>query len=656
MPRLSSRCKTWSLRATCIAPERYAGRGRSRLVDAPSPPARPRSSTLVAIRSRVGHAGDMAERRSSGAEATASQLPKRFARNTASNYALTAVLVGVALVTTPILTHHLGTQGFGIWIFVGSAMSYVQLLDLGFGGAVVATIARLSGVGDDDALERALNTAFFLLLALGVAAMAICGLAAAFLPAALHLKPSLAGIARDLFLLLGFDVAVSIPMDTFGCGLVALQRYDLLNTSLIGVAVGQAVAWTLVLVTGGGLLLLGIVTVSISLLGQVGRYILLRRLLPTVSITLSRFERGQVRAMASSASWYALGDLIDSFLDQASILVLGFAKGVTSAGLFAVSDKLATFGTRMGTPLTQPLFPHAATLIGRGEDSRLAETTRTGTRVSAGVTVPICLIVALFARPALIAWVGPSYELVVPAVTILAVAYGLRSFVTAPIILLSGAGGQRLVAMLGLVKITLQVALTAILGVTFGVTGAAVGILITAIVVDAAMMMPVITRRLGTRAAPAVLSVLRTHVVAFVAAGAVGWYLGQGPVVSFVRSHARLASIAVVAAAALAVLLLYVAVFLLTGVDPQARRRAIAELRHSRRTALLALFRSGSLRSDELEGSGHLEHPAAPADGQPDSPRRGASRLERALDTSTQGDDRANRSGGGSSDRRPPSP
>ncbi len=118
------------------------------------------------------------------------------------------------------------------------------------------------------------------------------------------------------------------------------------------------------------MLLLGIVTVSISLLGQVVRYILLRRLLPTVSIKFSHFERGQVRALASSASWYALGDLIDSFLDQASILVLGFAKGVTSAGFFAVSDKLATFGTRMGTPLTQPLFPHAATLIGRGEDGQ----------------------------------------------------------------------------------------------------------------------------------------------------------------------------------------------------------------------------------------------------------------------------------------------
>ena len=88
----------------------------------------------------------------------------------------------------------------------------------------------------------------------------------------------------------------------------------------------------------------------------------------------------------------------------------------------------------------------------------------------------------------------------------------------------------------------------------------------------------------------------------------------------FVRSHASLAGMAVVAAAALAVLLLYVVVFLLTGVDPHARRRAIADLRLSRRTALLALLRSGSLQSHEHEGSDHPEN----ADSFEDSPRDSA--------------------------------
>ena len=548
--------------------------------------------TLLAYGTAVGHAGEMAGSGPPAAPPTAPPLPERFARNSASNYVLTAALVAVALVTTPILTRHLGTEAFGIWIFVGSSIAYVQLLDLGLGGAVVTAMARLSAAGDDAALERALNTSFFILLVLGLVAMGICGLAAAFLPALLHLHASLAGDARVLFLLLGFDVALSIPMDTFGCGLVALQRFDLLNASLIGVALGQAVAWVVVLLSGGGLVPLGIVTVAISLLGQAVRVLMLRRLLPTVSIAPSRFDRSQLRELASSAGWFSLGDLIDNFLDQAVVLVLGLARNVASAGFFTVADKLATFGTRMGTPVSQPLFPYAAALAGQGDDRRLAETTHTGTRVSAGVTVPFCLIVAVFARPALIAWVGPSYERVAPAVTILAIAYGLRSFVAAPMLLLGGAGGQRVVASFGVVKLAVEVTLAAVLGIVYGVTGAAVAVLVTAVAVDTVLMMPVFTRRLGTRTAPAVLPVLRTHVVAFVVAGLVGWYLGQGPVLDFARSHARLAGIVVVAAAALGVLLLYGVAFALTGVDRKTRRRAVVELRRSRGAAVLSLFRT----------------------------------------------------------------
>src|ERR1700722_9240373 len=144
----------------------------------------------------------MAEEQRAGTEVAATQLPLRFARNALSNYALTIVLVAVALVTTPILTQHLGAEGYGVWIFVGSAITYIQLLDLGFGGAVVSAVARLSAGGDEDGLERTLNSSFFMLAGLGLVAFVICGLAAMFLPGAIHLRQPFAGTARNLLLVL----------------------------------------------------------------------------------------------------------------------------------------------------------------------------------------------------------------------------------------------------------------------------------------------------------------------------------------------------------------------------------------------------------------------------------------------------------------------
>ena len=515
-------------------------------------------------------------------EDRARRLPTRFARNAASNYALTAVLATVALVTTPILTRHLGPQGFGVWVFVGSAITYVQLLDLGLGGSVVAALARLSGQGADDELEQTLATSFFLLLGLGVVALAVCVVVAEYLPRTLHLGPSLRATTRDLFLLLGLDVSVSIPMDTFGCGLVALQRFDLLNATLIGVACGQAVAWTIVMVTGGGLLLLGVVTIAVSLVGQGVRYLLLRRLLPGLRITTSRFERSLIRPLATPAGWFALGDTVTSFLDQASVLILGIVRSVSSAGLFAVGQKLATLGTQMGTAVSQPLFPHAAALVGRGDEAELGATTRTATAVSAGATVPFCLIVGVLSRPALLAWVGPTYAAVAPAVVILAVAYGIKSFLSAPILITSGSGGQRVVALLDLAKAVVQITLTAVLGVAFGVDGVAWAILATTLAVDVCWSLPLLYRRFGAPVLSSVVPVLRSHAPAFVVSGVLGGLLSEWPVLDYVRHHGRIAGIAVVVGAGVAILFLYGVLYVALGVDRSTRRRTVARIRHPR--------------------------------------------------------------------------
>jgi O-antigen/teichoic acid export membrane protein len=535
-------------------------------------------------RSTVRSAGGMMPPRGADSR-VAGKLPRRFARNAISNYALTAVLVAVALVTTPIMTQHLGAQRYGIWIFVGSVITYAQLLDLGFGGAVVSAVARLSAEGDDDRLERTLNASFFVLAGLGLLALVLCGIAAQFLPHALHLSHSLAGTTRNLLLLLGIDVAISIPMDTFGCGLVALQRFDLLNFTLIGVAIAQAVAWTVVLLTGGGLLALGIVTVFISLGGQVERYLLLRRLLPNLSMGPSRVERSLVRSLASPAVWYALGDSLSNFRDEASVLLLGLIQNVASSGVFAVGEKLATLGTQMGIPVTDPFFPHAAALVGQGDDDKLAEAARTGSKISAGVTIPCCLIVALFARPALIAWIGPTYERATPTVVILAVAFALRSFGAAPLKLLGGSGGQKPIALFGLAKVAVQVILSAILAVHYGVTGVAWAVLISVIGVDVFVTLPFMCKRLGTTVFQVIWPVVRTHLPALVIAGTLGWFLARGPVWSFTTTHGRFASISVVALAGLGVLSAYAILLVTTGIDRAGRAVVASRLRmvrHSR--------------------------------------------------------------------------
>src|ERR1700728_1667156 len=198
---------------------------------------------------------------------TSTSLPRRFSRNTLSNYAMTIVGLVVAVITTPVLTRHLGLRGYGVWVLTLSVIAYLELLELGFGATTVVFVARHASSGDDDGLNRTVNSSLAVLGVMGVIALVVAVILSALLPGAIHVAGHLRDEARWLLILLGFDMAVSIPGDTFGGGLIALQRYDLVNTTLIVVTVTQAVAWVLILTNGGGLILLGVATVSISLLG-----------------------------------------------------------------------------------------------------------------------------------------------------------------------------------------------------------------------------------------------------------------------------------------------------------------------------------------------------------------------------------------------------
>jgi O-antigen/teichoic acid export membrane protein len=256
---------------------------------------------------------------------------------------------------------------------------------------------------------------------------------------------------------------------------------------------------------------------------------------------------------------------------------------VATAGAFAVGEKLALLGTKLGTPVTDPYFPHAAAMVGSGDRAGLGRAARTGTRIATGVGIPCCLVVGVLARPALSAWVGSSFVRAAPVVTILAIAFGFGSFAAAPLKIVSGSGSQKLLSILGVAEAAVNITLTAVLGVYFGLTGVALAMLATVVGVELGVTLPLVCRRLGIGVGQLVGSTLRAHAVPVVVAGALGWYLSRGPLWHFVTRHSRIGNVAVVACAGLVVMALYVAVFAFTGLDGAERRAVLARLPLARR-------------------------------------------------------------------------
>lgn len=511
------------------------------------------------------------------AEATSS-LPANFGRNVGANYALALTSIVIAGVTTPLLTRYLGPLRFGVWSLLGALIPYLELLELGLASAAVTVVAKALAVGDEDETRRAMSTAFLLLLVPGAAALGLAAGVTVVLPHLFSIPPPLLGQARILLLLLAVDMGVSIPGDTYGGGLIALQRFDLLAGSLLTVMVLQAVAWFVVLALGGNLVALGAATVGISLLGQLSRAVLFHRLRPGRAVSLRYFDRTLLSRLGRLSGWFMLRQLSGFVAGGIDVIIVGAVVGVEAAGVYAVGLRLASIAGNVVRPVVDVLFPHAANLTALGDQPRLRRSLMNGDRLALGVAAPVCLVLAVLAHPALRAWVGPDFTAATIVVVLLSAAAVVRSLPMTGSTLVSGSGDPKVPTLISTASGVLHIALCVVLGRIMGIEGVAIGTFAAAVLLDSAAMLVFVCRRFAIPLGRLVVAHVRAHLVPALAVVALGLYLSHGPLWSFVSGHGRIAGMAVVGATGLGLLVVYLAAFWQTGLAGDERRVALARL------------------------------------------------------------------------------
>jgi O-antigen/teichoic acid export membrane protein len=495
------------------------------------------------------------------AAAPSGRLPRRYRRNLVSEYARTGAAAVIALLVTPILVHHLGVERYGIWALVGSIALYLELLEFGFGTATVKYVAEFAGAGNLNGVRGTIATSFWVLAVPGFVALLLGGALAAVFPAIFNLSPSLVDAARILLLLVITDLALSIPSDTFGGTLIGLQRYDLLNASIVGTSVAQAIAWTIILASGGGLVALGVATLALGLAGQASRYLIARRHVPRLSIAPRLIDRTIVRSLASLSGWYAMIDLAVIVVQRIDVIIVGLVVNVPAAGVYAVGQKLAFAVEQVIAPVTKGFLPHASELASRDDESQLRNAIVTGTRISFAVAAPLCLALGFLAGPLVHAWVGAGFDDARLVVVYLVVAAGVGALTRPGFLMLQGVGTARPTAFIRGGEAILNLGLSIELGRRWGLTGVAFATMVAGALTNLGLLLPLICRRFGLRFASLLGPVARAHVPAMTVGLLVAWLVvWQHPTGVWALGGM------------LAIIAAYTCTFAATGLDREERR------------------------------------------------------------------------------------
>jgi O-antigen/teichoic acid export membrane protein len=413
--------------------------------------------------------------RASKTPVEASALPPRFGRNVLMNYAAQGTYALVALVLTPVLLHHLGKTTYGLWVVASGAVLYLELFELGFGGATTKLIAEDASVRPDAAI-RTLNTTFFVLVPLGVIAL-FAGVGLAFaLPHLVHVATSERGAELVIVIVLALGLAASIPGDTFGGALVGQQRYDLLASSNAAMSLITAALSIVVVVTGHGVVLLAIVTTVISMLFHLVRLSMVKRSLPGTRISPRLVDRVQRRHALHLSGWFLFQAILWAIYSTADVMVVGIVLGLKDAAIYAVGSKLAGAAISGLDSMAGVFFP-SASAAARNDPDALGDMALEGTRVTLVPGLMVSLVLVILASPGIRAWVGPGYGTSAAVLAVLAASTGLGSPVRALGNIMIGSGKLPLICVLKSAEVAVNVILSVTLALAIGPVGVAVGTL-----------------------------------------------------------------------------------------------------------------------------------------------------------------------------------
>jgi len=412
----------------------------------------------------------------------------RVARNIGSGYAGAAVNGVVLLLLTPLVVRHLSPRAYGIWVLATAIGSYLGFLNAGSGAACVRAVARTAGAGRIGEASRDVGSIFRIYLAVGLLAGGSLTLLSFTTLGLFHVPAAERAETRALLILIALNFLVSFPFGVTRSVLAGLHRFQLLNAVEMFWALFRLGLSAAFLQGGYGLLSLGAVQLAASIGGHLTRWVAIRKVAPEIHLTGGPDWRG-LSADVSIFSALSFGyESLRTLFDSADLLLLGVLAGPAGVAIFSVGVTLPSLISRGLQPISGVLFPLASEMEAQGRRSGSARLLEVGTRVNIAIALPLVTILMLDGPTLLRLWVGPGFEQSSPVLFAFALANLMMAASLASSTLLFGSGRIGDLLRAEALKYVVNLVLALVLYRRLGLTGVALGTLLSVVVADAGIV------------------------------------------------------------------------------------------------------------------------------------------------------------------------
>lgn len=334
-------------------------------------------------------------------------LQRKILRGSTLNLLDHVARVASMLVVTPFMVSQLGMVGYGVWLVLTAAISFLGLLDGGITLSGTRYLARALGSGDLEAADRVAGTLSWLYRRVGLVCLAATGLLVLAVPWLVQ-EPVWQQAARQVLLALGLGMALRFFLRIHLVILKSHLRYDLIVAASIAKISVQTGLILWLLARGHGLVVLALAQIVSDLLDQCLIVLFSRRTQAAPAARPCRQLLPEILRFSGLAFLNTTGQHLRSRIDP---FVLSTFVGVASVPVYNVGLRLATlFADLVNSVMGGTLLAGFSQVEGRSGIEGLRDKFLLSLRFS----VPLALFgatgLAAIGPAFLVRWLGPEFS------------------------------------------------------------------------------------------------------------------------------------------------------------------------------------------------------------------------------------------------------
>lgn len=318
----------------------------------------------------------------------------------------------VSLIYVPIMLRLLGQSEYGLYNSAASVVSYLSLLNFGFGSAYIRYYSRYK-VNNDNKNIAKLNGMFLIIFSIIGLIAVLAGMILVFNTDTVFgskFTVQELSIAKILMAIMVINIAISFPNTVFNSYITANEQFIFQKVLQLIKVVANPFLTLLILLLGYGSIGMTAITTMLNLSIEIANIIFCFKKLG-IEFSFKQFDLSLFREMTVFSSFIFMNMVIDQINWNVDKFVLGRFRGTVAVAIYGLAAQLNSYYLSLSTAISSVFVPRVNRMVAKNNDN--IELTILFTKVGRIQFILLSLICTgfiFFGESFINLWAGKNYS------------------------------------------------------------------------------------------------------------------------------------------------------------------------------------------------------------------------------------------------------